>query len=392
MRSRLFVAALGLFLSVCGGGVAHAVVPPGNVLVNPGAEDGAASLDGGPVSVPGWVTEGGFTVVAYGSPGTPPPPAGSGAHLFAGGPQSGVARAAQTVDLGASASEIDARRVDVDLSGLTGPRGGERIAVEFFDLGGTSLLRGGVSGTAALPGSSPSLTPTGDRIPVPPRARLARVTMTARDTDGGTGDVYFDDVSLQLVLRATPRPRAGRTVVVTPTKGKIRVFDRRGNRKTVTQPTEVAVGSSIDVTKGSATIESADDADGFEMSRGSFSQGLVAVNQDEGDATVLSLGGSGSRECRGSRQRRLASRTDDEDFVVLAGRMATMTTSGPAAWVTVDRCDQTDVKIRRGEVDIADTGSRSSSPRRIRRLLGGTGRFRTRGRNSSATVRGKGVG
>ncbi len=72
MRSRLFIAALGLSLSVCGGGVAHAVVPPGNVLVNPGAEDGAASLDGGPVPVPGWVTEGGFTVVAYGTPGTPP--------------------------------------------------------------------------------------------------------------------------------------------------------------------------------------------------------------------------------------------------------------------------------------------------------------------------------
>jgi hypothetical protein len=102
---------------------------------------------------------------------------------------------------------------------------------------------------------------------------------------------------------------------------------------------------------------------------------------------VLSVGGDGPRVC--SRPRRLASRTAD-DFIVLAGRMATMP-DGFASWLVLDKCNETTVVKRSGDVLGAPTPSRSTPSTRVRRRLfgSGRGRFRTRGQNSSATVRGK---
>jgi len=59
--------------------------------------------------------------------------------------------------------------------------------------------------------------------------------------------------------------------------------------------------------------------------------------------------------------------------------------------VADDRCTETMIKSHRGRVDVMQLASRhASGGRRIRRLFGRThGRFRTRGRSSSATVRGK---
>jgi hypothetical protein len=59
-------------------------------------------------------------------------------------------------------------------------------------------------------------------------------------------------------------------------------------------------------------------------------------------------------------------------------------------WVADDSCTATTIKAHSGRVDIMPLGSRTASGPTVRRLWGnGHGRFHTRGRNASATVRGR---
>jgi hypothetical protein len=58
-------------------------------------------------------------------------------------------------------------------------------------------------------------------------------------------------------------------------------------------------------------------------------------------------------------------------------------------WVADDRCTVTKLKKHRGQIDIMPLASRTASGPR-RRLWGNArGRFRTRGRHASATIRGR---
>jgi hypothetical protein len=50
---------------------ADAVVPSGNLIVNPGAEAGAGAPDASQqLPLPGWTVESTFTAVQYGAPGS----------------------------------------------------------------------------------------------------------------------------------------------------------------------------------------------------------------------------------------------------------------------------------------------------------------------------------
>ena len=112
-----------------------------NLLVNPGAEVGDASLSGySSVTVPGWTVTGTPTVIEYGTlrrlpwplanPGPTLPeflgfptansaPPGSGEQYFGGGPVA-TSSLTQTVDLSAAASDIDSGAVPYALSGSLG--------------------------------------------------------------------------------------------------------------------------------------------------------------------------------------------------------------------------------------------------------------------------------
>jgi hypothetical protein len=112
-----------------------------NLLVNPGAELGDPSLSGySSVSVPGWTVTGTPTVIEYNtprrlpwpfaSPGLTLPPLGGFPSSNTGGPGAGLqffgggnvatSSLAQTVDLSAAASNIDAGAVPYTLSGRLG--------------------------------------------------------------------------------------------------------------------------------------------------------------------------------------------------------------------------------------------------------------------------------
>jgi len=97
----------------------------GNLIVNGNAEAGAGSSIGDVVPVPGWTTQGNFTVVQYGANGdfpdvNTPGPADRGANFFAGGPDTDVSSATQTIALSSYAAAIDTGRQTFTLSGYLG--------------------------------------------------------------------------------------------------------------------------------------------------------------------------------------------------------------------------------------------------------------------------------
>src|SRR5262249_42444633 len=109
---------------------AGAVVPAGNLVVNPGAAARTGSpraTPGSPAASqvlppPGWVVTGPFTAVQYGAPdfltAADSARLGGGANFFAGGPTNPASAAAQTIDVSEAAPEIDAGRVTATLSAL----------------------------------------------------------------------------------------------------------------------------------------------------------------------------------------------------------------------------------------------------------------------------------
>jgi hypothetical protein len=344
---KLLVAALVLAAALGVGSSAQGALPRGNLVANGGAENGTA----------GWTTSGSFTTEPYGA-ATP----GRGANFFSGGAQP-PSSAAQTVDLTRVAKPVDATRVDARVSAATA--GPATLTVRLDDARGRSLSSRNILGA--------------DTIPIPPHARSATLTMKARGPDA-----LFDNVSFTLIRRDLPRPQRGKTVLVEPAKG-VTVLLRRGNRKVITRPALVPVGSTLDTSRGTATIVSANDRYGLHTGRGSFSEGTFRLAQ-AGGITSISLGGR-NRSCK--RPRRLVSRATDS-FTVLAGASASRPSGSRAVWVADDRCTKTTIKTHQGRVDVMPLGSRTASGGTVRRLWGhARGGFRTRGRNSSATVRGR---
>ena len=176
----------------------------GNLLRNPGAEEGLAH----------W-TAAGVIAVDYGTDPYPGVAAGealgAGARMFAGGPVlSGTLT--QAVDLRNLAPEIDAGGATATLAALVG---GYRAEA---DAGSVALHYTGpdgspVGGATELPpvsaferGHAVTLLRRETSAAIPPLARTAIVTLTAQRSTGTFADAYFDDVALTV---AVPPPDPG---------------------------------------------------------------------------------------------------------------------------------------------------------------------------------------
>jgi hypothetical protein len=189
--------------------------PGGNVLTNPGAEDGTpAGADGTGPAPPGWTRSGGFTFVAYGAGVFPSARVGAalggGAALFVGGP-GGAASATQLVDVSAAAPEIDAGGASFALSALIGGyrQDGEQGLVEAVarDPAGAPLATARLGPvTAAERGGATTLLPRATTGPLPPLTRTVAVTMRALPDAETYVDAYFDDVALIPHVPPAPPP------------------------------------------------------------------------------------------------------------------------------------------------------------------------------------------
>jgi hypothetical protein len=138
-------------------------------------------------------------------------------------------------------------------------------------------------------------------------------------------------------LAAKPKPKLGSTVLLKPAGGSVIVKERGKRQFKLRKATLVKVGSKVDTSKGKVKLTSA--ISSKRTQSGTFSQGAFIVTQRKSDGlTDLTLTGG--------------------DFSVCSAARA--------------------------------AGSRLTAAANRRRALFGRahGRFRTRGRNSSATVRG----
>ena len=158
----------------------HAAPPGTNLLLNPGAQTGAASAQGwDAVTIPGWQVSSGLpTVVHYGVPHLAPAtgkwPAVPGGSLFVGG-AGGTARLTQVVSLRQAAGLPLAAGTRYQLSGwLSGTvNSWATVKVTFLSAAGAGARRAAPSATATPVTGSP----TG---PPPARSRRGRPAPRSR--------------------------------------------------------------------------------------------------------------------------------------------------------------------------------------------------------------------
>lgn len=191
---------------------ASAAVPSGNLVVNPGAEQGTAVTNNqAQAPPPGWFADQAITQVVYGSPGGFPAAPATGARaFFAGGPGTNAVVAIsmfQVVDVSAAATQIDRGTVRATLSALLGGFSTQtddaRASVQFASSNqeaanvGPPLLIGPVTPTDR--GNVTELLPRSTSALVPAGARIAYVTVTFTRPGGqGYNDGYADNIALSL--------------------------------------------------------------------------------------------------------------------------------------------------------------------------------------------------
>lgn len=155
-------------------------------------------------------------------------------------------------------------------------------------------------------------------------------------------------VAVAPALAASPKPRLARTVVLKPAGGSVIVKPRGGSRFKLRKATAVKMGSTIDTTKGKVKLTSA--LSKTRSQSGTFSQGAFKVTQHSDGLTDLTLTGGSFAVCdaalralkpvaaAASSRRRLFGRAHGRFRT--RGRNSSATVRG-TTWVTEDRCEGT---------------------------------------------------
>lgn len=212
-------------------GAAHAAGAGGNLLANPGAEQGTGSTDpacGAGGTVPGWtatttrgIGHGAVTAEAYGTGSYPDATVAAsingGSNLFTGACLD-TASSFQVVDLSANAADIDAGHIQAtlaaDLGGYLTQEDAGQVTAKLYgaDLASDPLAtltigpvtaedRNGI--TELLPRQAQQVLPAG--------TRQAVVELTFTRASGTANDGYADNISLSL----TDTTKVQHTVTVT---------------------------------------------------------------------------------------------------------------------------------------------------------------------------------
>lgn len=381
-------AATGLLLTLVAT-PAHAAIPRGNLILNPGAEAGPGATNAfTALPPPAWISTGSFTAVRYGSAGFPTVAQGGaisgGQNFFAGGPRIGENAAGQILNVSSAASEIDAGLVGATLSGQMGGREDEsdHMAVEATFVNGAGapieeleidpVTEGDRNGqTGFVASAEVGVVPSGTRAIV--------VRMEALGLEGAYQDAYVDNLDLTLApagLNHLPPAQVGRAVNIAVVKGKVFLQEAGGGAANASQAKgrrfvplrsarQVPVGSLLDTRRGTVRLVSATGAAGRTQT-GDFQGGVFQVLQSRRRGakglTQLRLKGSSFKRCPRARgrtaqsagQRRIRRlRGSGRGRFQTRGRYASATVRG-TAWTTTDRCDGTLTKVRRGTVAVRD--------------------------------------
>jgi len=203
-------ARLAVFLVVAAAvaaSAAWAVIPSGNLLLNPGAEDGASGA-----APPGWTTTLDFQALAYttggGFPGPNDPGCPDRGNNFFWAGNNAMATATQNVSVSGAATEIDTGTVDSTLSGYLGGFSNQedqmKVEMIYLDASLTELARAQIGPvTAADRGNVTSMLLRSTTADVPALTRTIRVVQTGTRAAGSSNDAYSDCLSLTLAAGPT---------------------------------------------------------------------------------------------------------------------------------------------------------------------------------------------
>jgi hypothetical protein len=160
-----------------------------------------------------------------------------------------------------------------------------------------------------------------------------------------------------------PAPQLGKTVVAAPTSGTVRVTNPGASRSYVLRGTgKVPVGATFDTREGRVAITTA--LPGNATQRGKFWGGFFKVRQSRsrslGGMTTLEL--RSNLSCSDARAAATTTRkrtnslwgSDRRGKFRTRGRNATATVRG-TVWHTTDRCDGTLVTVSSGRVSVRDS-------------------------------------
>ncbi|MGI9658478.1 MAG: hypothetical protein ACR2OD_06175, partial [Gaiellaceae bacterium] len=174
-----------------------------------------------------------------------------------------------------------------------------------------------------------------------------------------------------------PTPTVGETVATKANKGTVTVKppDEKAFVE-IEETTEIPVGTTIDARKGEVKITAAVDEKG-DVQAASFAKGKFVVRQQESGLTTLKMLGGDFSQCAsggkskgkgkqaarqtqrfikdGARGRRVIRRLwgRGKGKFRTRGRYAAATVRG-TVWRTVDRCDGTLIRVKRGVVIVRD--------------------------------------
>lgn len=387
MRRRALLLGLAAAAAALAAGAARPALPAGNLLQNPGAEAGQSGHDA-VVPIPGWTVTGNFTVDGYANGDDLGADVASaiagGANYFYGGPANDTSSASQVVDVSRAATEIDAGGVPVavggDLGGYSTQGDSIQLTAEFLDGSGGSL------GQLTVPGPTESerngvstLVARSATGTLPAGTRSIRVTLTSTRTDGSDDDGLADNLSLTLASPPSGAGGAGATIgsptPPPPPRPSVAVDVQSGTGTTLVRlpgaagfatlrgGDQIPVGSTVDVTRGSVALTSAE-------GKATFRGGVFTVREPRAAAaarvTVLALAGGSFAACPTKKTRRAASAGALRPTAIVrrlfgsgkgrfrtSGRFAAATVRG-TAWEVYDRCDGTYVEVKSGAVAVSD--------------------------------------
>jgi hypothetical protein len=366
-------------------GAAGAAIPPGNLLLNPGAEDGPGSTDattGNPP--PSWMVAGPLTAVQYGAAGGFPDTTvrdsvNGGVSFFAGGNGSSSV-ADQQVDVSAAAPEIDANDAYATLSaylgGFESQRDNMTVIGSFEDQDGNALQQVLFIGpvTPEERGGKTTLLLRSQSVSIPVGTRTMHVSLIANGQDGAYDDGYADNISLTLHQGQPPPPpppppQMGQTANASPSTGTVRVrLPGSGAFVSLDDAKQLPVGTVFDTTKGAVTLNTAAGPSGGAEGKGTFSGGMFVFQQTKKNPlTTLSMTGGGLNGCKtkvpkggaakpgahAARKRRRTLFSSVKGPFRTRGRHSSATVRG-TIWRMTDTCQGTLTSVKQGTVVVRD--------------------------------------
>ena len=163
-----------------------------------------------------------------------------------------------------------------------------------------------------------------------------------------------------------PAPELGRTVTVEPARGTVTIRPPGGKTVELREGDDIPLGSVVDATRGTVELTSAADASGATQTA-NFRDGVFKVKQTRGAAPVTELVLAGRLSCPSGRERTVSSAGrrrwsrrrlwgSGKGRFRTRGRRSSATVRG-TIWMTEDRCSGTVTRVKRGVVAVKDFGT-----------------------------------